>query len=493
VPKKHLKTGLQPLRVLETWELKMENIPNIANIVRERLKAASPVVDHPDANVLTAFAEKSLPAIERTAIVEHLARCADCRDIVALALPPTEAAEPVVVPTRTRWLTWPTLRWGFVVGGIVAVASVGVLQYQQRSHEARFVLQAPTSVLDTEARNESPAPSSVPAPSSMAKKTVAPADTLSAAPTNALTIPPESVPPSEQQKPSRQQLQFNDSLARKTTTGKAMAHGPFTPYQQQAIVQQAPAPMAPNTFARQQYADAPAATPSTSMAVEVQGAAPQVMAEDQNHEAKVLDQSADDQRNYSKAKAPVMVANAPPPAASAEPGVQTQTASTKNIPINGRNFTQFAALSLLPTPLWTISPTGALQRSTDQGNTWQDVEVNAAPSQFAGAMSSVVVMKAARAKEEADKKSLKRDSSSPVFRVVTAAGVEVWAGGNNAALYHSVDAGAHWTRVQPSLAGAVLTGDILTLEFPDPQHGRITTSTSEVWTTADAGQTWQKQ
>jgi photosystem II stability/assembly factor-like uncharacterized protein len=82
---------------------------------------------------------------------------------------------------------------------------------------------------------------------------------------------------------------------------------------------------------------------------------------------------------------------------------------------------------------------------------------------------------------------------NPVFRALAATGSEVWAGGSNSVLYHSRDAGAHWTRVLPSSAGTPLTGDITAVDFSDLQHGRITTSIPEVWTTADDGQTWQKQ
>lgn len=84
-------------------------------------------------------------------------------------------------------------------------------------------------------------------------------------------------------------------------------------------------------------------------------------------------------------------------------------------------------------------------------------------------------------------------AASPIFRTVAAAGTEVWAGGSNGALYHSLDAGTRWIRVAPVSGAVRLTGDIVALEFSDSQHGRLTTSASEVWTTADDGQTWQKQ
>ena len=93
-------------------------------------------------------------------------------------------------------------------------------------------------------------------------------------------------------------------------------------------------------------------------------------------------------------------------------------------------------------------------------------------------------------KKQQDKAS---PNSSPVFRAVAAAGLEVWAGGSAGALYHSVDSGNHWTLVLASAAGTILTGDITSIQFADPQHGTVATSNQEIWTTADNGQTWHKQ
>ena len=97
-------------------------------------------------------------------------------------------------------------------------------------------------------------------------------------------------------------------------------------------------------------------------------------------------------------------------------------------------------------------------------------------------------------KDNKSKKSEKGQSTpSLVFRAVAAVDPEVWAGASGAMLYHSVDSGSHWTRVLPSEAAASLTGDVISVEFSDAQHGRVATSTGEVWLTADDGQTWHKQ
>jgi hypothetical protein len=71
----------------------------VPKIVYDRLRAARPVPDrplaepgapeqsHPDADLLTAFAEQALSATERDGVLDHLALCGDCREVIALALP----------------------------------------------------------------------------------------------------------------------------------------------------------------------------------------------------------------------------------------------------------------------------------------------------------------------------------------------------------------------------------------------------------------------
>ena len=98
----------------------METVPKI---VHERLKAQALAVDHPDPDVLTAFSERSLSPHERDGVFEHLARCADCRQVVALALPAEESALLVVPAMGSKWLTWPRLRWGVIAAGVIVTGS----------------------------------------------------------------------------------------------------------------------------------------------------------------------------------------------------------------------------------------------------------------------------------------------------------------------------------------------------------------------------------
>jgi hypothetical protein len=110
-------------------------------------------------------------------------------------------------------------------------------------------------------------------------------------------------------------------------------------------------------------------------------------------------------------------------------------------------------------PRWTLSADGTLQRSLDSGRTWKTIPV----------------------------------ASQTGFLALAADGLEIWVGGAKAALYHSSDAGQHWTQVQLTANGELLSDDILGVEFTDKLHGTVTTSRQEQWRTADAGQSWQKQ
>lgn len=56
---------------------------------------------HPDADQLSAFIEQALPSHERDGVLAHLAVCADCRAVVALALPEETAVQPAPEPRRS--------------------------------------------------------------------------------------------------------------------------------------------------------------------------------------------------------------------------------------------------------------------------------------------------------------------------------------------------------------------------------------------------------
>jgi hypothetical protein len=79
---------------------------------------------HPDADQLNAFVEHALPAHEQQQTLAHLAVCANCRQIVALSLPPDDAPPAGRLEVvRHRW--FPRLHPAWV--GISALAAAILL------------------------------------------------------------------------------------------------------------------------------------------------------------------------------------------------------------------------------------------------------------------------------------------------------------------------------------------------------------------------------
>lgn len=117
------------------------------------------------------------------------------------------------------------------------------------------------------------------------------------------------------------------------------------------------------------------------------------------------------------------------------------------------------AKSVAVAPRWSISGAGTLQRSFDGGRSWNQVAV----------------------------------ADGVTFRAVSVAGHDVWVGGSRGALFHSADGGEHWSQVRVQTNDRALSGDIVSIEFPDAANGVVSTSTGETWRTLDAGASWRPQ
>jgi hypothetical protein len=495
----------------------MEKLPKI---VGERLKAAAVAVDHPDPNVLTAFSEHSLPERERSQVLEHLARCGECRDVIALSLPAEESTAPVVRPVRGRWLTWPRLRWGLVAAGVLVVGSFGVLRYRGSSHpETVASYNAPRAQEVEKAKNEMTPLPAAPEAASTDEEKKAPVAGLLDRPATSRPAPEANKefdrleqfaklpPPARDQRPDA-------SGTRGMLRTQALPHGPRAAptqqwqqnvtanannngygYQYQAPAPAVPAPAVPPEFARKKS--------SNQVVVSAEAVAPVTSGSaiggpiSSDKRSQDLDTLAVNGRSFtplqpSGGNAGAEVARAKPaeatPIANAPKPQLTDAYSLSTA--TGSNFSQTAPLAP-ESARWSINAMGGLQRSLDQGKSWQDVDVTRATGAGSG-VNLQMAMKSSRekalAKDQADAKQ------APVlFRTVFANGPDVWAGGSSGHLYHSTDAGGHWVQVVPTWSGVVLTDDIVSLQFADPLQGRIVTSSSEIWTTSDAGQTWQKR
>ena len=445
----------------------MEKLPKI---VVKRLRQRTVAESHPDADLLTAFSEQLLTGREREGVVEHLARCGDCREVVAFALPAMEeaaAARPVRV-ARAGWLSWPVLRWGVVAAGLVVVASVGVLQFRQR-HEERALVA--TNVAPKEAAREAVAEPSPAAPSENATgSTKAPAETR------------KQTAAAEKKQAAAQDELAADRPASAATMPEARAvpgttHGTM--------------PRSGSTGAGSGYAGGSfrgggrlAAAPRNSSA----------------GEARSRSSAAAEPESVGKAKAASTQAAAPMAPA---PWLRTEPSLMKGA----------------AAPRWTIGADGALQRSVDGGKSWQDVSIAAdepasakatrsnetvevsgmaAPVQKDAEANSATPAKAqAPGKTNFAMRSVAKAAPAvnTVFRAlsVSADAMELWAGGSGGALYHTVDGGNRWVRVTPSDDSASLSGDVIGIQFADATNLVVRTSTAEGWITADGGKSWKKQ
>jgi hypothetical protein len=489
----------------------MENVPKI---VRARLQrpASAAAEPHPDADLLTAFAEQSLAAGERDHLLEHLARCGECRDVVALALPATESAALAShVPVRAGWLSLPVLRWGVVAAGIALVASFGILQYRQRQQGKTLVA---TSLMSHDQTTD-PAAQSAVRPLTSAPTAAAP--TSAPAATDSRMV-------SAQSETRKQNVEKNE---KKSAAPSEIQSAPVV---NQPALTPSTVPAQPQTMRRSNSAGA------------IHGSAGFGSASGVGRSSTVVEVSP-----YSDAEP------APPDQlqalSKAKPASPQASAAMVPAPLLHAEPTLVRMKAVAPR--WTISDRGALQRSIDGGTTWQDVDIAVNNSAIARlvrlpqtGMSTSVTVEAssaaievqtenppeAKSKEESEPKSATTTapkfaaqnagkaaakitarpaaqssvksadappapSQRPIFRAVSVSdnAAEVWAGGSGGALYHTVDAGNHWTLVVPSDVGLVLAGDVIAIQFSNPRNGSVTTSTAEVWTTVDAGQTWHKQ
>jgi hypothetical protein len=396
------------------------------------------------------------------------------------------------------------LRWGFAVAGIVAIASLGIVQYQRsgRLQSAASKASAHFEISAKEARNQAPTP---PAAVTADKK----ADSSPAPSRSGLDRYMEATNAREPRKGdeiTRDQItgtslgavpvtvvpQGNLSRRPPALVGDPLPHGPRMPdqWQQQKMVQnQTASAAASSPFAKQQAAGDLAQNmeaPTALETVTVQNQSAQLDARAQDLEALKIESS----QSKDKSEAPPSQDYALTRVGKAKPAENTPTpmsgslASSVATPAAPGSAGSALTLSA-PVPRWAITSTGELQRSFDQGTTWQPVNVNANPAYFTDATSVQIVGKTSRSRV--------RKVPPPTFRAIATTGVDVWAGGTQGALYHSSDAGDHWAHIMPASSAATLTGDIVSLEFSDLQHGKVGTSTAEIWTTSDAGQTWQRQ
>lgn len=110
-----------------------------SNLVRKALQGAGQSGDHPDADVLAAFAEGTLLTRERESVLTHAAECAECRRVLNLAagaalassLPEVKSAAGRKWNVRRMWIP------SVAAAAAVALVAILVMRNQHEKQEAR--------------------------------------------------------------------------------------------------------------------------------------------------------------------------------------------------------------------------------------------------------------------------------------------------------------------------------------------------------------------
>jgi hypothetical protein len=426
----------------------------VPKIVYDRLRAAlperalsgraEPERAHPDADLLTAFAEQALSATERDGVLEHLALCGDCREVIALAIPAADMVPPPIADETDRVRTtvsragapaphklsfaWPSLRWAALAAGVAVAAAVLLM------HPGKLNQAMPPS----------------------------------ANPQIATAVPPASGPqiassPMDQSAPlaktdearQKSELQLSNKLkAGQVVTRSLQAEsGILLAGNKKDSAQADKLSAAPSAGSRTFHYDAPAGRRATET-VEVSGAAAGVAL-------------------APSAEGSLMARNDAPAIEKAKPALQgieaTERQKTESAVVpaparsQARNVMSVAKLAspasqtLAQNVTWTIAA-GALQRSLDGGQSWQN--------------------------------ALRTDHPLLCY---ASHDEDVWTGGQAGTLFHSADRGVTWVQVQPSIKAQALSSDITHIDMRSTAEIVVSTSNDEIWSSADGGKTWDKK
>jgi len=418
----------------------MEELPKI--VVAQLAKGAenSPFAadSHPDADLLTAFVERSLPERERGDVMGHLAICAPCREIVALAQPELEeAASPVFIPkpsgSRGR-----LLRWGLFA--TCATLALAVVLRQARDVHPPVV-----------ALKRAPESRGLPAEADRADSSVDSGQVASGKSAQLPSLLPEPLP--------KQAPKIEEYVKSRTGQVEAKVRPNQTVTAAATPTQASPAQAQVAVKSRAYEAAAPvAAAPEMPQNVAPGNAALGKAVEAGQGSAQVeLAEGARKKSEYAAgAAAGNVVRQENAPVAQKDKDVKEELHAS-SAPINGRALSERRAVR--QAALWQLTPAGELQRSFDSGKGWESVSMGQ-PARL---------------------------------RVLALKDLHVWVGGNGGMLFHSGDGGERFAPVIVKDAHASLAGDIVVLEFVDAAQGRLETADHEVWATSDGGQTWQKQ
>ena len=453
-------------------------MPELSNLIRQRLGATKAPVTHPDADLISAYAEGGLQAHERAELTRHLAVCAGCRELLALSLPEAAVApEPgLALRARARFSN-SYLR----IAASLAMILIVALLLLKRPHQQ---VSPAESALNDVAQNS---PQRVPAVTNEAVPTTVTPPNFAASTEERAPVAPqrrmarvrEEAPSQEARvtkiRPAAQTVEVaNAAISQDYINSQMLAHQLFLTDQAQRPVQDLPSAPAPALTRDQKKMFMAGGVaggdfsgiPFESIQRQTQTTSAVSIFRDPSHHGFSIAGTISRVGNELRLKRPMVQitpqnANRyamfkPVPEGSAGAEIASTASSAENL----KQSPAFTGLAMAPAArahsqmfLWRIVQ-GKLLKSSDMSN-W----IEAYP-----------------ATEGVD------------FTVVRSAGPDVWAGGNNAALVHSTDSGATWQRI---VLGASATGAITNIEVGgNGTNVQVTSSSGQSWASQDGGRTW---
>ncbi len=430
-------------------------MPEVPKIVYARLQGAAKG-SHPDANLLSAFAEQMLSASERESVLEHLAQCEECRETIALSVPALEAAPEIAVesarpasrilPARRRtWFAWNRLGWAGLAAGVLIAVGVLMTQSGKKNFE--------------EARQTGAATVAQPAGKAESDKAAAPPS--SEVRTTAQNRLAELAVPAETRR--------DEMKTKKLATTIAAPRGAVSPVLADKLDQPKPptSPVAGGAVGavvgqnsekdlRGGQAGGALAPPprAATETVEVNGSVPVI-----NTEAAQTNESV----AVTAEAVPVVrakVARAQEESASSADVKQQYSGSAlQNLPLSSRDVAELQKAvpgARQGFPQWTLRE-DKVQRLSESGGRWRTVFHHRG------------------------------------LRCISAFGTHVWAAGKNGAVFHSADSGATWTEVRPLIGDQTLQDDVTRIDVSGPDQVVLSTGKNESWSTLDGGTTWARK
>ena len=417
----------------------------MSNILKQRLEAKqSPEMEHPSANLLTAFVERTLRSGERDGVLSHLSACPACREAVVLAVPEIANRNMQGVQSwHARVFRFPVpVRWASAAAALAVAIGIGIIANEHQAERKTVQVQARQAAQ------------------------------------------PQVPPPQSAENSGAKQAPSTPISSDKSVRDRLVTHEIATTHK----AKQMATPATENRFAAnlRRRQSMPAVVDQKQPEI-VSGLLAGSPARALTIRNEVLDAKSTPARQAPQTAAPsayAPMAQSVAVEATSEPGVAPSASVT--LPRRGAESNQGQVAMLKSSNLAATGgvPGGLLRRSLAQSNQIVSWTISNAGKLLRRAQNGVL--------------NVVEPAAGLTVRAVAARGIEVWAGGvqpdvsaktwqQRPALFHSSDAGETWNKVDGPWAGSIHRLDLAS------ENSLTVIADDGTWSTTDAGKSWVKR